>query len=243
MSQSSLPRIDTCHMSFCSISDFLILSYLILSYLICCFLPHANEVWGKVIFSDIFHSVHGEGLCIMSLPVWLPGSMFLMEGSLSLVLCSFLEGVSVQGDLCRGGGCLHAEGVSVQRYLSWDSLSGGSPDRDTPWMETPPRHRCLGVFVHGLPWTETPQTETPKDKIPLDRDTPFNVRGICLRGSLSWESLSMTPHGQRLPDRDPQDKIPLDRDTPWMETSPRQRSPWTETPPKRTIGPETETPP
>ena len=43
----------------------------------------------------------------------------------------------------------------------------------------------------------------------------------------------MAPHGQRPPDRDPQDKIPLDRDTPWMETSPRQRSPWTETPSKK----------
>ena len=160
----------------------------------------------------------------MSLPVWLPGSMFLMEGSLSLVLCSFLEGVSVQGDLCLGG-CRHPGGVSVQRYLFRVSLSGDLRTETPPGWRHPPDRDVWGVFVHRLPWTETPQAEIPQDKIPLDRDIPFNVRGICLRGSLSWGSLSMVPHGRRPPDRDPQDKIPLDRDTPWMETPPQTEIP------------------
>ena len=42
------------------------------------------QVWGKVVFSQasVSHSVHGggRGLCMMSLPVWLPGPMFLLEG-------------------------------------------------------------------------------------------------------------------------------------------------------------------
>ena len=41
-------------------------------------------------------------------PVWLPGSMFLLAGSLSPVLPSFqgvsVQGVSVQGLCSRGGG-------------------------------------------------------------------------------------------------------------------------------------------
>ena len=44
-------------------------------------LPYANEVWGKVIFSQasVSPSVHGGGggWLMMSLPVWLPGPMFL----------------------------------------------------------------------------------------------------------------------------------------------------------------------
>ena len=57
----------------------------------------------------------------MSLPVWLPGPMFLLGGgSLSLVPCSFKGGlclgeVSVQGDLCLGGISVPGEGVSVQK--------------------------------------------------------------------------------------------------------------------------------
>ena len=40
-------------------------------------------------------------------PVWLPGPMFLLSGSLSLVPCSFQvvsgQGVSLSGGLCSGG--------------------------------------------------------------------------------------------------------------------------------------------
>ena len=46
------------------------------------YLPPAKEVWGKVMFLHVSvnHSERGGGLCMMSLPVWLPGPMFLWEG-------------------------------------------------------------------------------------------------------------------------------------------------------------------
>ena len=60
------------------------------------FLPPANEVWGKVIFSATCVLLFGrECLCMMSLHVWLPGSMFLLG-----------RGVSVPGPMFRGGGSL-----------------------------------------------------------------------------------------------------------------------------------------
>ena len=64
-------------------------------------LQPANEVWGKVMFSEacVSHSVHRWNLCIMSLPVWLP----LLESSLSLVPFTSV-GVSL-GILCPGGFC------------------------------------------------------------------------------------------------------------------------------------------
>ena len=44
-----------------------------------------NEVWGKVMFLhlSVSHFVCRGVLCMMSLPVWLPSPMFLLEGSLS----------------------------------------------------------------------------------------------------------------------------------------------------------------
>ena len=45
-------------------------------------LPLPNEVWGKVMFlhMSVIPSTMGGGLCMMSLPVWLPGPMFLLAG-------------------------------------------------------------------------------------------------------------------------------------------------------------------
>ena len=43
----------------------------------------------------------GRGLCIMSLPVWLPGPMFLLQVFVSGPM--FLPGVSVQGVSVQGG--------------------------------------------------------------------------------------------------------------------------------------------
>ena len=60
------------------------------------FLRHANEVLGKVIFSDASVILSTGGLCIMLLPISLPGPMFLLWGYLSLIPCSFW-GVSVHG--------------------------------------------------------------------------------------------------------------------------------------------------
>ena len=64
------------------------------------FLPPANELWGKVMFLHMSVILTTEGLCIVSLPVWLPGPMFLPGGSrgggFSVQDVSVL-GVSLQG--------------------------------------------------------------------------------------------------------------------------------------------------
>ena len=77
------------------------------------FLPPANEVCGKVIFSQVSVCPQGgvpvQGR-MMLLPVHMPGHMFLLVRSLSLVP------YSLRGSLSIGGLCL---GVSVQeRFLS-----------------------------------------------------------------------------------------------------------------------------
>ena len=74
-------------------------------------LPPANEVWGKVMFlhMSVILSTGGGGLCMMSLPVQLPGPMFLPED-----LCP--EGTLPEGSLFRG------------------SCQGYHPDRDPPHM-------------------------------------------------------------------------------------------------------------
>ena len=64
----------------------------------------------------VSHSVHGGGdLCMMSLPVWLPGPMFFSGG---LPGPMFLPGGSLSSGslsrvLCLGGLCL---GVSVREW-------------------------------------------------------------------------------------------------------------------------------
>ena len=50
-----------------------------------------TKFWAKLCFHRCL-SVHNGGLCMMSLPVWLPGPMFL------------LESLSREGGFCRGGG-------------------------------------------------------------------------------------------------------------------------------------------
>ena len=68
------------------------------------------------------------GLCMLSLPVWLPGPVvFLARGSLGLVLCSF-QGVSVWGSLSRGS---LSGTVSIHRGISV---------RETPLDRDPPPH-------------------------------------------------------------------------------------------------------
>ena len=96
-------------------------------------LPPTNKVWDKVMFSQVVvsHSVNcwGEavGLCMMSLPVWLPGSMFLLGVSMLGPLCLCEEG-------CRSlsGGC---------RSLLDPARHRSTPpqlDRSSP----SPRQRC-----------------------------------------------------------------------------------------------------
>ena len=79
------------------------------------------------IFTDVCQSFCSGGLCMMSLPVWLRGPMFLPGGSLSRL-------VSVQVGLCSGslcpGGSLSrgslSRGLCPGRSLSRGSLSRGS---------------------------------------------------------------------------------------------------------------------
>ena len=84
-------------------------------------LPPANEVWGKVLFLHLF--VCQGGLCMTSLPVWLPGPMFLL-GSLCLWY-HVPSGGLCQGDrgLCPGNFC---PGVSLSIRIS---LGGGALSR------------------------------------------------------------------------------------------------------------------
>ena len=92
---------------------------------------------GKVMFLHLFvsHSVQRGNFCMMSLPVWLPGLMFLPGGlclwshvpsraSVSLVPC-FFWGVSVQG-LCP----------SRQRPPGYRSPGQRPSLTKTPWTET-----------------------------------------------------------------------------------------------------------
>ena len=84
---------------------------------------------------------------MISLPVWMPGPMFFLGGSLSLVPCSF------KGDICLWSD-IPFEGVSVQR----------PPGQRPPWTETPLDRDPLGqrpLRTEIPPWTDTPWTETP----------------------------------------------------------------------------------
>ena len=98
------------------------------------YLPPANEVWGKVIFSQVFFHPRG-GLCMMSLPVWLSVPMFLLGGSLTRVPCSFW-GVSVQGVSVQEGVSVHR--VSVQGVFVHGGLCAGRGWRPSP---TPPNQK------------------------------------------------------------------------------------------------------
>ena len=70
------------HFQFKSVNIFTSLTSKLKTYLETCFLVFTarKRSCGKVMFLhlSVSHSVHRErGLCMMSLPVWLPGSMFL----------------------------------------------------------------------------------------------------------------------------------------------------------------------
>ena len=80
--------------------------WILIEKLLLVFLPPANEVWGKVIFSESFvilSTVHGGGdLCMMSLLVWLPVSM--SHQGISVPGPMFLLGALLcPGGLCPGG--------------------------------------------------------------------------------------------------------------------------------------------
>ena len=105
------------------------------------------------IFTGVCLSI--GGLCMVSLPVWLSGPMFLLGASLSLVPCSFfcpgksLYGgslcrglcpgeVSIQGRLCPGGDCPGSLCLGVSVQGKGVSVQGGVS------IGTPPRIRKAG---------------------------------------------------------------------------------------------------
>ena len=114
----------------------------------------------------VSHSVHvGWGFYIMSIPVWLPGPMFLLGwGSLCLVPCSFWKEISMPGPmfllggLCSGG---FLSGFSVRSLCPGISVWGCFCQEDLcPGVSLSGRV-CPGVSVQrDLCPGETPQTET-----------------------------------------------------------------------------------
>ena len=84
-----------------------------------------------------FCSQGGGGLCMMSLPIWLPGPMLILGESLSLVLCS---PCSFQGVLCPW--CLCPGGIFPEV-----SVQGVSPDTHA---ETPLWRRAGGIHPTGM---------------------------------------------------------------------------------------------
>ena len=84
------------------------------------YLSRNTEKYG---FTGVCHSVHGGDLCMMSLPVWLLGPMFLLGVSVS-------GSMFFPGHLCPWGLCL----VDLCR----ESLSRGVSVRETPGQRPPP---------------------------------------------------------------------------------------------------------
>ena len=116
---------------------------------------------------------------MMSLPVWLPVPMFLPEGSLCLVLCSF-QGVYVQGSLsrgsltgglCPGGLCGSLWGVSAPRVSVQEVSSQGVSVRGSLSGGL-----CPGGFCGGL----YPGISAPGVSV---QEVPGNW-GLCSGGSL-----------------------------------------------------------
>ena len=94
-----------------------------------------EQVSGNV-FTHICHSVRGGGggLIMMSLPVWLPGPMFLL-GGLYRCSCVPFGGLCPRGSLSRG---------SLSRGAS---LSRGVSVRETSRTETPFRTVKSGQYA------------------------------------------------------------------------------------------------
>ena len=70
----------------------------------------------NVVYMSVILSTGRRGICMMSLPIWLPGVMFLPQG-VSVSSPMFLPGSLCQRGLCLGGLC--------PRGLSWGLLPGG----------------------------------------------------------------------------------------------------------------------
>ena len=104
---------------------------------------------------------------MMSLPVWLPGSMFLL-GGVSISGPKFLSRVSVQGGLCPGGLCpgwslsrvVSIQGVQVGLCPGWSMSRGLCPRGSLP----------KGVSVRRLPGHRPPYS---KERVECFLDVNF----------------------------------------------------------------------
>ena len=98
---------------------------------------------------SVSHSVNrgGRGLCMMSLHVWLPGPIFLLEvESLSLAPCS------LQVDLCLWSH-VPSWGVSlIETPLNRDPLEKDAPGQRPPLDRDPPYRDWLMKLKSGLQW-------------------------------------------------------------------------------------------
>ena len=73
-------------------------------------LPSANEVWGKVMFSQVFVYPAGRGFvfchflssCLVPCSFWGVSVWRVLSRRVSVQTGSLSGGVSVQGDLCQG---------------------------------------------------------------------------------------------------------------------------------------------
>ena len=109
-----------------------------------------------------------DGLCMMLLPVWLPGPMFLLrEGGLLLWSHVPSRGVSVSGPMFLLGG-LSPGGLADRHPLNKGPPGERPPlDRDPPPGQRPPSWTKTSHLERDHPWTETSF---------LDRDLPPGQR-------------------------------------------------------------------
>ena len=78
-------------------------------------LPCKRSLEQDNVVTPVYHSVHRRGLCIMSLPVWLPDPMFLLGGLCPWSHVPFRWSLST--GLCPGG--LYPEGSLSRRISVW----------------------------------------------------------------------------------------------------------------------------
>ena len=103
-----------------------------------CYRPQTKLLEGNV-FTPVCQSFCSQGregcLCMMSLPVWLPGPMFLLRGS------SVPRGLCLTASVSRGvfvkaGLCLRISVREISPEGTWDQRQRPPPDKD-PLTETP----------------------------------------------------------------------------------------------------------
>ena len=109
------------------------------------FLPAANEVWGKVIFTPVWHTVHrGDAI-----PACLAGGSAPGGGCLVRGVCS--QGVP-GGDTPQDGYCCRRYASYWNAFLLQVSVHRGGTWAGTPHPEagTPPWPQCMLGYGHQV---------------------------------------------------------------------------------------------